>query len=340
VLQVVMQFQLQGSGWSETHYYSAADPAVLLADPQPPSKTLVPSPTLAQLIQTRRQLLPVFLIPNDPAFGVPINDQIDGDNLWHNPRLLRIRVSLIDPGNFRRVRTWTPPDVAESYGLWTVTGPGSVGGPLGPTEEWSRLLCAATLGGNNNGHLWLGAIPQNQVADPSTFDPSGLYRRNLNAHFAVLTRGGAWNTRLRPYVDSVANPPLPIQSFITFGNGLWATVTVPSNVLLVNTFGQIIIRGRRPSAWNGIHRYVSNGVAAGVATLLLGPARAPLGDWVTPNSFMGTAQVQTQNLGGNAQTTTNVQYVPYVAIAPERLAEHKIGPPFGRPHGLRRRPAS
>jgi hypothetical protein len=343
MLQVVMQFQILGSAWSETHYYNADDAAVLI------NNSGQPTPPLQALVSARQALLPYQ--PLTVGLGLNADPtqaqlrQIQANNLAINPRLLRVRVSVSDPGNFRRVRVWTL-QPAQQYGTYPgqtrATNVGAVS-----AETWTRLELACQLVSNNNGHIFLGGVPEDCVLPPDLFAPTGAFSEALTNYATVLT-STPYLTRLRPYSGQfaglVANatPPQPITQFSVAPNGTFAfcqsPLVPPATVPPTPPGGfqqvTVVIRARHPSQWNGVHRalyQVANPAAVPPiqANYAVGPSRGPLGDWAgeIAGSPLGTIQVQAP------------QFVAYIAIVPERLDHRPPGPPFARPHGRRKRAA-
>jgi hypothetical protein len=344
MLQVTLQFAVADTGWSEVHYFNATDASALI------SNAGVPLSPLSDLIAARRGLLPYrYLLvgaTNPPPLGGLSGtggfQALTAANILFNPRLVRARVSVVDPGNFRRVRVYTLP-VGNSFGTY----PGqlrSVNEGAFEAETWTRLELACQLANDNNGHIYLGGVPEDCVQAPDGYAPTGAFTTALNSYIAVLVAN--FLTRIRPYSGVIAAgvvnaaPPQPVLTFQVAPTGTFANTTAllaaPQTVPPTAVGGfiqtQVILRARHPSQWNGQHRALATvGNLAAVPPVpwgyVLGPSRGPLGDWAgqIPGSPLGTLQI------------ASPQWPTYLAITPERLDHRPVGPPFARPHGRRKR---
>lgn len=329
-LAVTMQFQLQDTGWSETHYYGSqsTDPSVLINDSGQATQDLL------TLIAGRQAIMPFQAIAGNlvPQIGAFANQALTLTVAQLlNPRLLRVRVSRVDTGVPRQVRVINFP-LGDQFGKFFIdpnTAPTNF-----TTEAWTRLECTSSMsvglpGGGNlsaQGRVFLGGCPESQLGPPENVSISPQFSAALGIYFQALT--GRYLSRLRPNIGLPAGPqaPFPITSFTLSTDGRSALVGTGLAGVLVGqglAGGQFVIRGRHPSEWNGIHRGIVVPGAPGVFNIQLLGTRQPLADWVTTQQ--GTIQAFTP------------LYATLLRFTPLRWQHRPEGGPFGRPVGRRKR---
>lgn len=347
MIQITMQFALADGGWSETHYLAGDDLNSVMAfqTQRAGYQTLIPAEKLADLINARLGIMPYSQFAGvdvfqGPGGAVAQQDQrtTDSINQYLNPRLIRVRAALhadanLPESNFRRVRIYIAAPNQQYGTFYPNTGAtsGTQTQANWTVEEWTRLLLVTDLSSNNQGHIFIGGAPESQLGPPNRLAITGPYFQRLRSYFTRLIADG-WMTRLRPYWRQLTAPvAVPLFNFQVAADGKTATLqaTDPTYSPPPQLQGQLVIRTRHPSSWNGVHRYQYITPPAGSSGplgpyFLVGPARGPLGDWAPPNQ-------------GNIQLMLP-QYVGYLAIFPERWDKRPLGPTFGRPVGRRKRP--
>lgn len=232
----------------------------------------------------------------------------------------KLRASLVQAGSFRTTAVYNVP-LALGRGRW-----GQVD-KINGTEPWTRLLVDLNPGVGPHGRLFFFGIPQDQVKEAFRFRPAAAWYAvggGVVKEFFDAMKAQGWTIARRP-AQNAAAAPLPITSFTVSADAFSATLQpalIAAGGGAPPTTGQVVIRGRHFSEWNGVHRYRYDAVGG---TLVLGPARQRLADW--PGAVQsGTVQLMTADNNQAVQSWDAL-----------RLVKRDTGDPFVPYRGRRRR---
>ncbi len=298
-MKVILDFDADEDGWSETYWNNGTDPtAYLVVSPGLLANSpwsIQPCPANA-LMHRRRQIL----APSS--------------------RISHIRVNLVNQP--RNVRVFSPASV-DGIGLYPRAARAQA--PAPGAEIWTKLLMHAEAGVARERNFWLGGIPEQIISPDQEYAPTAQWNTALGNFISEL-RDGAYgvvsrNTALLPV------PATAITSFVVAASGKSATVQPLVAPVPAVPSWYVTIRGMNaPGGWNGVHRASID--PTDPTKMIVGPGRTThksLPAWVAGPS------------GGSIQVLT-YPFTGFDRIFPTRLAVRKVGRFFGATVGRRPRP--
>lgn len=299
VLKVILFFNLNGDGWSETYYVQGGDPVTWLYGTPAPTK-----PGLTQLGPDATVILAGRAAMLSNNAGVQ-HIRVSLDGVPHQAA----GASLGLPGY---QGTYPPPTGLEPTNLTPQT----------------RVLCRAySVAGavRYTANHYFGGLPGVVQDAKGNFLPDAQWMKALKTFTGALIASNAF-LKSRPQASAAS----AITGFAV--NADAQTANVAPNVLgnVDGTIGSAIIRTlKAPHGWNGVHRAVvkPDPLNPGGHIMVIGPTRKPQ---VTvppygPESF------------GTVAALIPV-YTTLLTLQPQGLVKKSTGRPFGVPVGRRTRP--